>query len=119
MLSDERLAEIEAREKVATKGPWEWDTYESDDDIGLPSGSMLLASCDVPGNAHHGLGHTVSECGWPVLRCDWPQESIDEGTSEPWPESSDANFIAHARQDIPDLLAEVRRLRERVKELEE
>ena len=30
----------------------------------------------------------------------------------------DAEFIAHAREDVPALIAEVRRLRERIAELE-
>jgi len=34
-------------------------------------------------------------------------------------EKSDAEFIAHAREDIPALLAEVERLREEVRYLEE
>ncbi|ETX07975.1 hypothetical protein [Candidatus Entotheonella palauensis] len=31
---------------------------------------------------------------------------------------ADQDFIAHARQDVPDLLEEVRRLRQRIEELE-
>ena len=46
----------------------------------------------------------------------WDGITADEGTFMAHvasvADSDDANFISHARQDVPELLAEVRRLRE-------
>lgn len=86
MLTDERLAEIEARAQAATDGPWQ----AALDRPSHPSVGDITA----PGN-HHVVcfGHDYDEYG-----------SIDN--------VADAAFIAHARDDIPALLAEVRRLRE-------
>lgn len=44
-----------------------------------------------------------------VVANEWPAKDVAEVLSN----QNDADFIAHARLDIPDLLAEVRRLRER------
>jgi len=41
-----------------------------------------------------------------------------DASLEPLPGAENAEFIAHARQDVPRLLAEVRRLRQRVAEME-
>lgn len=74
-MSDERLAEIEARCATAIEGPWEsGDGYGGRGDIGIYALGMELANV---------------------------QETIPEV----------ARFIAHARQDVPELVAEVRRLR--------
>lgn len=73
-----RLAEIEARVKAATEGPWEYGKR--------PDGSVWLST----GNPERGQHY----------QGDW--EGFD----------ADAAFIAHARTDVPYLLAEVKRLRE-------
>lgn len=69
-MTEAQLAEIEAREKLATAGPWianQWRGIETADETWLLDGNMAT--------------------------------------------KSDAEFIAHARDDVPHLVAEVRRLR--------
>jgi len=75
------LDEIEARANAASGGPWEWCDYGN-------SGQALIQ----PGSGTHDLN---------VLKTtdDWP------------PNLRDATFIAHARTDVPALIAEVKRLR--------
>ena len=72
-LTDERIAEVEARCSNATPGPWA--SYEY----------MVLNTSE-----------------YSIVVCD----SGENGESE-----KDAEFIAHARTDIPDLLAEVKALK--------
>lgn len=100
LLSDERLAEIRAREQAATPGPWKdyvehgfngWKSYAT--------GSYKLESTS-PEVAPY-------------------QVALVEGYSRGEPTTRrqrklDAAFIAAARQDVPDLLAEVERLRKEV-----
>jgi hypothetical protein len=76
------LQAIEAREKAATPGPWrKW----------LPTEHSWFAVCGKRGL----LESTVIA---------WLERWV-EGR-----DSKDAEFIAHARTDIPTLIAEVRRL---------
>lgn len=75
-----RLQEIEARADAATEGPW----YKED-----------VSERDV------------RRTGWGVcIRGTWNMvlESVDPNNEH------DADFIAHARTDIPVLIAEIRRL---------
>ena len=72
-LTDELIAEVEARCSNATPGPWA--SYEY---MVLNAGEYSIVVCD----------------------------SGENGESE-----KDAEFIAHARTDIPDLLAEVKTLK--------
>jgi len=76
----DRLDEIEARADAATEGPWEWHPY-------MGSGATLAKP-----------NHPFHERNILKTTDDWP------------PVADDAEFIAHARTDIPALLAEVRRL---------
>jgi hypothetical protein len=82
-LTDEQLAEIQARIPVVYEGPWdfEWD----DSDTGQPDCWVVSYSSDHP------LAGLVAEVP-------------DYGAEL-------AEFIAHARTDVPALLAEVDRLR--------
>ena len=81
-MTPERLAEIEARVEDATEGPWHaWD---------------------------RGIGYELhlgaaAKCG--QIRC----EDVNGEFRETF-KRADAAFIAAARTDVPDLLAEVRRL---------
>jgi hypothetical protein len=84
MLSDERLREIEEREKAATQGPWELTMWV---------GGFVF-------DTHNSR---------------YEPPSIKDKNGEPVGRHASFNFIAHARQDIPDLLTEVRRLRGRLK----
>ena len=90
-LSAQAIAEIEARAAAATSGPWRsW--WEGRD--GLAGDSVILTGAD--------------EAGGPDLYLTW-----DPSTSEEQ-RLADQDFIAHARQDVPELAADLRELRERV-----
>jgi hypothetical protein len=79
-LTEQQLAEIDARQKAATEGPW--TVSEDYSDVLGPDGEQLASYWD------------------------------------PTSETRNGEFIAHAPEDVPALLAEVRRLRARVTELE-
>lgn len=82
-LTPERLREIREREHIATDGPWvRWA-----DQAWIPGWDGM---CVIGDDAAEG-----EECN-PIARV-----HVDE----------DAAFIAHARRDVPDLLAEVNRLK--------
>lgn len=88
-----RLDEIEARANAATRGPWEW-------------------------YADALFSQTGHEPDWDP-KWDDPGEFariIETDGGEYPPRDNDRAFIAHAREDIPWLLAEVGRLQ---KELDE
>lgn len=89
MLTDERLAEIEARCNAATPGPWDSCTA-----ICGSGDSAIIAPI-------HGRS-----C---VLALVYAE--VDEQGKDVVRSMRDAAFIAAARTDVPDLLAEVRRLR--------
>ena len=81
----DRLTEIKAREAAATKGPWR----------GVKDGIVseaVLARAEAAGESFD-PDIVVTDCGY------YP------------PRYADAAFIAHAREDVPWLVAEVERLR--------
>lgn len=81
-LSDERIAEIRAREQAATPVTW--------------TITQMLYPCIVDeGDTGFDVRATGEGASWGA-HCD---------------AEADADFIAHARQDVSDLLAEVERLR--------
>ena len=87
-MTDEELAEIEARVAAASPGPWtsfvEGRDHQSGDDF------IRISESDGEDDMY------VSRYG-------------DSGSR---PAShADQDFIAHARQDVPTLIAEIRRLR--------
>lgn len=86
-MTNEELAAIEQRAAAATKGPW----YVSGGDV------MSEHRDEIP------YGSVVCETGFTGM------VAATENTY-----SSDADFIAAARADVPALLAEVRRLRAEV-----
>ena len=92
--SEDYLAEIKARCEAATPGPWvdRLRDFECLDGYGLESHPTVETN-----------GKTV---------CVLCEREFDDDNDE-----ADAVFIAHARQDIPDLLAEVERLRKRAERL--
>ena len=78
--------EIRAREEAATPGPW----------VACREGECRCKSVDC----NWGPVATVT-CG------DWgDSDELIYGTVEESAAAANARFIAHARQDIPDLLAE-------------
>ncbi|MFZ7945721.1 hypothetical protein [Neobacillus sp. 19] len=89
-LTDEQLAEIRKRAEAATPGPWVWEKFALDEDDWDTEMPWL-------GNATE----SVMDFG------DCEQYYPTQGTP---PNDADAEFIAHARQDVPKLLAEVARL---------
>lgn len=90
------LEEIKQRESKATKG--EWKIYN--EDFGKAIGTV----------EHH-----------PQLQAPTPIVTLGlgKGGHKIHINENNADFIAHARQDIPDLIAEVENLKERLKIEEE
>ncbi len=84
-LTDDELEVIAARSAAATSGPW-WAWVEGRDGLG---GDTFIGR-GVDGARHPDL----------YLSTD-PGERVS---------AEDHDFIAHARQDVPALVAEVRRL---------
>jgi len=80
VLTKEQIREIEDRCNAATKGPWE---------------------SFIEGRDHLGGDSMIRTGG---MDSDSPDLYIYDGTD------ADLDFIAHARQDIPLLIAEIRRL---------
>ena len=87
-MTEWELAEIEARAQAATVGPWETKRAAIGTDVGIVA-------------AIHGSRHVLAEV--------WSQ--VDALPPDEQRAFSDARFIAHARADVPKLVAEVRRLR--------
>lgn len=97
MISDSDIAAMEARARAATEGPWRsnWridDREDRLDDIATVSS----VSSAVPDSQRMVVG---------ILWYDGLHSACRE---------NDAEFIAHARTDVPALIAEVRRLQREV-----
>ena len=92
------LGEIEARVAAASPGPWE--TAMSNDDYPPVTHAVITAS----------HGDVVAELAEDV-RADTQEGPLATG-------SEDAYFIAHARTDIPTLLAMVREQRAKLDRVE-
>lgn len=88
-MTPERLAEIEAREKAATEGPWAYGGQEGFQSIDYPQTPPFETR--------------RIECGGDTLA------NVSQGGTLLPSDEANALFIAHARQDIPDLVAEVKR----------
>ena len=91
-MTDAELKEIEARCDAATEGPWEVGYC-----YGLSRDARCACSVKPAGGEYYYTDAIVAsdardECGHPMFLVD-------------------AEFIAHARADVPALIAEVRRLR--------
>lgn len=84
LIDEARLAEIEARANAATPGPWRAGTVEAEGKVWARDPTAL---------------------GGPSLgeRCVFD-------ANPHYPHNANRAFIAHARTDVPDLVAEVRRL---------
>ena len=102
-LTDERNADdasldleaIKARAAAATEGPWEWDDPTIGQHWSSPEPWATVVDDEV-------------NCGGYCYG----------GSSSPIKSDADGQFIAHAREDIPALVAEVERLREEREELQ-
>lgn len=95
------LAPIEARAEAATKGPWDTlggnlvRAIAADRELAVP---IFRSEAPVDWHKNKRLTHPV-----------FVRAYRDE--------VNNATFIAHAREDIPALIAEVRRLREELREV--
>ncbi|HXE63200.1 MAG TPA: hypothetical protein VN519_06640 [Bryobacteraceae bacterium] len=111
MLTQERIDEIKARDAAATPGPWQWRYYGGKEDPQLTAPhSGLLCIMDFVRRGMHGAEPRFAE------RTKNDRGGIMRSFSEWWKRDMnhallpDASFIAHSRQDVTDLLAEVERL---------
>ena len=82
------LEAIKARATAATEGPWEWDDPTIGQHWSRPQPWATVVDDEV-------------ECGGYCYG----------GSSSPIKSDADGQFLAHAREDIPALVAEVERLR--------
>lgn len=89
------LEAIKARAAAATEGPWEWDNPTIGQHWSCPEPWTEVVNADVA---------CMSYCYGGSVR---PIES-----------DADGHFIAHAREDIPALLAEVDEARKRLARVE-
>lgn len=101
-MTDEELATIKARAEAATPGPWKLDDY-----IGLESYTVCLDY--VPENQNRTTGYGAGSEGTAI--CVLDDEMYFEYSSDT-ERLANAEFIAHAREDVPALVAEVERLQE-------
>lgn len=88
-MKPEELAAIRARADAATRGPWEWQSAWDGQFFwlsGAEDRSVLAAVLD-DGSAGGEYEQTIA------------------------PDSADGLFVAHARADVPAILAEIERLR--------
>lgn len=101
------LEAIEARERKATKGPWESISSSLDG----TRQCMVL----VPVKNEDGLRYAVASATDELKPTAGFYSAFDE--QSPGEAHANMDFIAHAREDIPALIAEVRRLREALREI--
>lgn len=94
-MTPEQLDAIEQRAQAATDGPW----HSLGNTIGAEVKTCTCAG-HIPGHGHEQF------CGL-------------EGPLITGAEPTDAEFIAHARTDVPELVAEVRRLQGQVEAVRE
>lgn len=104
-LTDQQLDDIEARERAATKGPWgsyDGETYAD-----------VAADLQITGRGSYSYREKVARLEDENY---WDDSAHEDDDEERAPEQMAANaaFIAHAREDVPALVAEVRRLREQL-----
>lgn len=108
-VDDARLAEIEARYTKATEGPWAYESLgekgDGSDIIGVIFGPDD-EECETPLS---GELSSYDSDGEPVDY--YYDEMVAECSHRNRRPHADSQFIAHARSDIPALVAEVRRLR--------
>ncbi|MEV5093274.1 hypothetical protein AB0N18_36190, partial [Streptomyces griseoincarnatus] len=100
-LSHEYLAEIAARAEAATAGPWGF--YDGD------NYADVAADLKMTGRGSYSCRQQVARLEDESYWEDPAHEDDEEPASEQM--AADAAFIAHARTDVPALLAEVERLR--------
>lgn len=103
-MSDEELQEIRARCAAATRGPWLWrSSIKHPEEWTTPSGRFDVEEGAVAWSVIGGYPEDPSD-GWTILHG-------EAGNGTIIPNENDLAFVAHAREDVPALLAEVERLR--------
>lgn len=105
-VADLDLAAIEARVEASTSGPWEHLTAPAKGD---PSTKAEWMAHTLAGDDRLHVLTASGERGYAYIV---PAVTGDGPTS-----AANADFIAHAREDVPTLVAEVRRLREALAEV--
>lgn len=101
-LADERIADIQARAEAATDGPWGYfdgDNY-----------AALAADYQQTGRGSYSCRQGIARLEEDDFWDDRANEARDEGDAYEQM-IANAEFITHAREDVPALLAEVQRLR--------
>jgi hypothetical protein len=97
------LAPIQARADAATNGDWGW--FDGGDY------ADIVADYQSTGSGSYSCRQQVAR-----IEADWhfddPQHADCEDVDASEQAMADADFIAHARTDVPALIAEVTRLRE-------
>ncbi len=102
-MTDQELSEIERRASVASPGPWRPQSHRDS-----PPGRIEpLTQPVVRGPAPLGGSRRIAGVGC-GNNASWRR---GRPTPQREQEEADAAFIAAAREDVPALLAEVRRLR--------
>jgi hypothetical protein len=104
-LSEAELSAIESRAATASPAPWGW--WEIKDSSAGWQGPDLVSWCgggELPTNRIWGLSHPDNDLGMGPQVLEFPEGA-------PLPSAEDATFIAHAREDVPRLAGEIRRLR--------
>ena len=111
-MDEKRLSEIEKLANAATPGPWFWDTNRRIRSCGLKAphdgGTMVM---DFVRWGMHSAQPRFNDCSkmfGGILR------TAVEYDENPEIENPNAAFIAAAREAVPALVAEVRRLRAQV-----
>ncbi len=98
------LEAIQKRADAATEGPW------SAREVGLPGSEYIVVESASPFKAF-----TTPEA---ILGMHWPAHSAEELSAAEKLTEDTAQFIAHAREDIPVLLSALRESREKLAEAE-
>jgi len=97
------LAEVEAREKAATEGPWTLDKDWSNRRIWAPDEASFHSNGKMRTHPRGPSSASFTNC--------ITETNNDCSLPEP---KANMNFIAHSRQDIPRLLRIVERLQNHV-----
>ena len=110
-MTPKQLAEIKARVEAATPGPWEFETDSDIDGFSYVEWVEHIISKSVTIERYK---HTYPGRQYQIIIA-----SMTENETQGKEEFANATFIAHARQDVPALVAEVERLRGRIAEIEQ
>ena len=117
LLEDAEIAEIERRADAATPGPWAWREKELNERAArrlgvprrrLPRSAALVYCLTGPCLVRHGATYEPDEWDYHQVMMLHRNEVRDHIISPVAPSLADAAFIAHARTDVPRLVAALR-----------